>query len=420
MDLPRRAVVVGINEYQNPKRNLNGAVNDATEIHELLTKNGAFETNSRLLTDKNATAENIRAALSDLFWNTEDKCEVALFYFAGHGLRDHMNYGYLMPNDADFDAPFIKGIRIQEELKDLFLRTKLHQTAILILDCCYSGIAANVRGGSADTKDLESFHDALRLDSTGSGRFIWASAGADETAREQMQKHAVSGEEHFHGLFSYHLIEALRAGAGGHFGQIWLSPLKTHLEGVFRGGDPKSIPCFSDAGSDTSGIWLIRIPEVFKEHVDRRCSLIEDCLLSTKPIDLMSVIDIIDELETDKLVSAEQINKYLEDAQAAFDKQSGEWSYFWRLKKSTIHIATKGSAWHDVIDKVIPQFEIDVIRKLDAEQRGFTQVLDFIVANEDQSIIKYIRRSDRDKVEVSRIGSPSVRRPEPGSLEHAG
>ena len=423
----RRAVVVGINEYADKSRNLSGAVNDATEMHELLTKNGEFKSDSVLLTNENAKAERIRAAISDLFWKTEDKYEIALFYFAGHGLRDHMNYGYLMPHDADFKAPFIKGIRIQEELKDVFLRTRpdWHQTAILILDCCYSGIAA--RSGPGDAKDVESFHDALRLErSTGSGRFIWASAGADERAREQMQKHADGGPEHFHGVFSYNLIEALRAGAGGRHGQVWLIPLKTHLEGVFRKGDPNLVPRFSDAGSDTSGIWLIRDPQVYKNHVDRRSAQIVDMLAGKAPNDLMGAIDVTDELAIDRLVPTETIDQHLANIQAAFDEQRAEWSRLLRINKSRIYIETRDSPWHEIINKVIPKFEVNGIRELDAEQRGFiAQVLEYNVANDYQSIIQYIRTSDREgKVGVSRIGSRDVRgnpaAPEPGSAEHAG
>src|SRR5215831_12219967 len=113
----RRAVVIGIDKYSAaPKLDeLKGAVRDATEIHEILTRNKNFVVDPKhFLIDKRATADNIRAAISDIFWRTEEECEIALLYFAGHGLKDHLDYGYLLPHDCDHSAPFVKGIRIQE------------------------------------------------------------------------------------------------------------------------------------------------------------------------------------------------------------------------------------------------------------------------------------------------------------------
>src|SRR5262249_8949904 len=147
MDGARRAVVIGINDYENEKiEKLSGAVCDATEIHEILSRNGRFTIDDKhFLTDKRATSESIRRAISDLFWST-DGCDIALFYFSGHGKRDHFGHGYLLPHDAHHDAPFVRGIRIQE-LKQLFLHAPCKETCIMILDCCYSGIATQVERG---------------------------------------------------------------------------------------------------------------------------------------------------------------------------------------------------------------------------------------------------------------------------------
>src|SRR6266850_1322651 len=88
----KRAVVIGINEYADQKLNLLGAVNDAEEIRKLLRESDEFTIDTKhFLTNKNATSDNIRQAISDLLWKSEEKCDTALLYFAGHGRRDHLN-----------------------------------------------------------------------------------------------------------------------------------------------------------------------------------------------------------------------------------------------------------------------------------------------------------------------------------------
>jgi uncharacterized caspase-like protein len=228
----KRAVVIGIDDYAGAKiEKLSGAVLDATEVHQVLAENGGFEIKrEHFLTDTQATSESIRSAISDLFWKSEEREAIALFYFAGHGAHDYLDNGYLLPHDADVDAPFVKGISIQE-LKSLFLASKINTTAIMILDCCYSGIATRARRGLDKDEAIKKFGDVLRLQSSGSGQFILASAGANEKAREVEMTHA-DGSKHVHGKYSFHLIEALRGVAGDNSGQISLGEVIRHIDQV--------------------------------------------------------------------------------------------------------------------------------------------------------------------------------------------
>src|SRR5262245_31632972 len=127
----RRAVVVGIDEYEDrPKiTSLKGAVRDAEEVCKGLTEFGEFtvEKEHFLCSDK-AKAEAVRQAISDLFLRHE-ACELALFYFSGHGIEDGHGNVYLAPYDIKHDQPFVRGIRIQE-LKDVFLEAKNKEKAL--------------------------------------------------------------------------------------------------------------------------------------------------------------------------------------------------------------------------------------------------------------------------------------------------
>lgn len=96
----RRAVVVGINKYEDPavRPELRGAENDAREVFARLLKFGGFDIDKKkhLLLGSAATCENMRRAISDLFWK-KDPCDIAVFYFSGHGFLDDYGNGYLAP-----------------------------------------------------------------------------------------------------------------------------------------------------------------------------------------------------------------------------------------------------------------------------------------------------------------------------------
>ena len=308
----RRAGVIGVNEYEDEKiENLSGAVLDATEIRDILKANGNFTIdNDHFLTDKKATSEKIRRAISDLFWNTE-KCEIALFYFSGHGRRDHFEHGYLLPTDADHTAPFVKGIRIQE-LKELFLCTQPKKTGVMVLDCCYSGIATE-RGTPDEGDHIKGFHKELSIEGTGTGRFILASADADKTAREEEREHALSGEKHVHGLYSFHLIEGLRIGRRDQYGRVSLGALMQHLDDALQ-EEPKRRPQqYVGAGSGIHDIFLATIPEELQASRMRRYSQVENFLAKKTPMDLMVAIQILTELESHGL-GCEEIDLYLKCA----------------------------------------------------------------------------------------------------------
>jgi uncharacterized caspase-like protein len=72
MSLPRRAVVIGINKYQDDTiPELKGAINDAREMYARLVdlESGGFEiAEEHYLLDEKATFLAVRKAMSDLLW----------------------------------------------------------------------------------------------------------------------------------------------------------------------------------------------------------------------------------------------------------------------------------------------------------------------------------------------------------------
>jgi Caspase domain len=210
--LGRHAVIVGINKYEDANlEELRGAENDAQEVMERLK--GDDYAIDAFLKGSDATFLAVRDALSSLLYRI-DKQDLALFYFSGHGFVDGFDDGYIAPFDVSVGAPWVRGISMGE-IKELLRKAKNKDSVVVILDCCYSGKAADgSKSGAAKAPELaEQFKDvAEKL--AGSGRVIIASSGKDDKSRERDDLvHTATGEKHCHGVFTHRLLEGLDLGA---------------------------------------------------------------------------------------------------------------------------------------------------------------------------------------------------------------
>lgn len=128
----RRALIVGIDHYENTP--LQGCVNDASYITEVLAKNqdGSpnFSCKKLISTEEQITRARLRENLKELF---EHKSDVALFYFAGHGMIGKFG-GYLVTQDFKEND---EGVAMLDVLS-LANQSKIDEV-IIILDCCHSG-----------------------------------------------------------------------------------------------------------------------------------------------------------------------------------------------------------------------------------------------------------------------------------------
>lgn len=130
----RKAFVVGINDY--PTAALRGCVNDANAIAAILETHGDGAPNFdvRLMTSPSETVTRVslRKGIQDLF---AGHCDVALFYFSGHGLIKSTG-GYLVTTDA---ANYDEGVSMDDLLA--YANQSNAKDKIIILDCCHSGAA---------------------------------------------------------------------------------------------------------------------------------------------------------------------------------------------------------------------------------------------------------------------------------------
>jgi uncharacterized caspase-like protein len=148
--MSKRAVLIGINAYQDPNvSDLAGCVNDIERVTDVLTTHHGFDAGDiKQLVDPHNTRDEIFAALDELVDATEDG-DVALVYYSGHGSQapddsgDEDAAGYdetIVPSDSGRSDGFPVRDIIDDELNS-FVTALAAKTehATFIFDSCHSG-----------------------------------------------------------------------------------------------------------------------------------------------------------------------------------------------------------------------------------------------------------------------------------------
>ena len=195
------ALIIGIDKYQNVQ-NLNYAVKDAESIQEILVNTFDFpKDNVRLLTNEDATKQNILQAFSAITTKAENKDRV-LIYFAGHGdtydLPDGGEMGYLLPVDGNNDDLFLSSIAM-DDLKRISLMSKAKHLLYLV-DACYGGLLT-IGSRGLDSKTTSNYIDKITKNKS---RQIITAGGRGEQVIEK--------SEWGHSAFTLNLNRGLKDG----------------------------------------------------------------------------------------------------------------------------------------------------------------------------------------------------------------
>ena len=163
----RRALLVGIGAYENFSR-LAGAPNDARAMAAFLVGHGGFgDGDIRILTDSEATRDNILAAAQDWLVGGTSAGDEVVLYFSGHGFQqwDQDNDEAdgkdetLVPVDAYLDGDGrVRGMISDDEIGAL-LDDLTGRRVQVIIDACHSG--TSTRGVGVD--DSWRYAKTLRL-----------------------------------------------------------------------------------------------------------------------------------------------------------------------------------------------------------------------------------------------------------------
>lgn len=185
----RKALFVGINDY--PQSPLYGCVPDAENMHRLLVQHAKGDPNfeSHLVVSgagkQHISKKFLEGKLKQVFAKT---CDMALFYFSGHGTLIHNKFCLVAQDRYTIDFDW---------LTDLLNQSK-HKEILVILDCCFSGGAAEQAGESFSSSTLRE------------GVTILAATTSDDVAAERMGA----------GRFTSLLCRGLEGAAADLFGHV--------------------------------------------------------------------------------------------------------------------------------------------------------------------------------------------------------
>jgi len=172
------AVLVGVSKYQPPVTGLDYPSQDATEMRDIL-RTHTRAANLRLLVDEQATADNILAAMDDLFSRAKPEDSVVL-YFSGHG-----NVGYVFAHDGAL--PFSR-------MKPIFKKSKAKRK-LIFADACHTGAFRKPKSEAG----------AGRAAGPGDNVLLFLSSRDDQFSREDSLLK--------NGVFTHFLAAGLRGGA---------------------------------------------------------------------------------------------------------------------------------------------------------------------------------------------------------------
>jgi hypothetical protein len=140
----KRALLVGINDYPGAQNDLQGCVNDITNLYDVLLKYFDFaSTDVRMLSDKRASKRAIMDGLKSLCAGAQPG-DSLVFHYSGHGSQvrdmegDELADGLdeiICPWDFDWDGTYIK----DDDLAAQFAELKKGVSLEVILDSCHSG-----------------------------------------------------------------------------------------------------------------------------------------------------------------------------------------------------------------------------------------------------------------------------------------
>jgi len=220
----KRAVIVGIDQYQVNGLDLNGCVNDARDFYRIIKKYYGFKKKYvKVLLNSDATKDNILTELDNMIARTKNKQE-AVYYQSGHGAQMVDKNGdeidrldeVVIPHDyAGYNASTQQLVNVisDDEIANIFKNLRENAYLSMICDTCYSGGAARGVGnktlvtptGLLSTKDLDVSHFGVKDSHPASQRHVLLS-GCREGEYSQEFYHPKYG---YRGVLTYFVCRNL-------------------------------------------------------------------------------------------------------------------------------------------------------------------------------------------------------------------
>lgn len=289
------ALLVGVGDYTQPYfANLPATIRDAQSIAAILTDPvfcGYPSNNVQVITDKQATANNIRTSLKSLAKSVVPESTIFI-YFSGHGGRALENgiwNTYLCPREAipsDLAHTGIPGHEFSSLLEAIPA-----QKMLVVLDACHAG-------GSASPKTKEEivtwkaglsdeYYDML---TQGRGRVVIASSKEDQFSYVRPQ-----GD---FSLFTWYLKEAISGNASVRGdGMIHVLDVFHYVNEAVQAKEPRQTPILKVKDLDLN----------FPIAIDRGGKTATSSVM-TIPV----ITDIREQIVHDPIAGAKALSDYLE------------------------------------------------------------------------------------------------------------
>ncbi|MES1202920.1 MAG: caspase family protein, partial [Pseudomonadota bacterium] len=131
------AVMVGISDYPGTENDLPFTAEDARKLRETLAREGVLANDSVTLLDAQATRAAVRQAFQRVAAAAGPN-DLFLFFYSGHGGQERTQVSGTEPDGKNETIELYDGALVDDEMGQLF--NQVHaQTALLILDSCFSG-----------------------------------------------------------------------------------------------------------------------------------------------------------------------------------------------------------------------------------------------------------------------------------------
>jgi hypothetical protein len=131
------AVMVGISDYPGTGNDLPLTAEDARKLREALSRQGALAPQSVTLLDAQATRANLRQAFQQVAAAAGPN-DLFLFFYSGHGNQVRGRVSATEPDGKDETIELYDGTMTDDEVAAMFEQVRA-QTALLVLDSCFSG-----------------------------------------------------------------------------------------------------------------------------------------------------------------------------------------------------------------------------------------------------------------------------------------
>ncbi|MDP6342020.1 MAG: SUMF1/EgtB/PvdO family nonheme iron enzyme, partial [Alphaproteobacteria bacterium] len=222
------AVIIGNRNYQGDIPAVDYAHNDAEAMKRFVMEALGFRTGN-IIDLRDASQAELYTTFGNRDdpegrlwgWVREGRSDVVVFY-SGHGVPGQKDgRGYLLPVDADPETPEINGYPVDLLYENL---SRLPARSITVfLDACFSGDSA----GGTLCRGCSAIAVVPKLPKAAGKLTVLTAAGADQIASWDQ------GAEH--GLFTLHLLRALRGAADGKDhgngdGRVTLAEVKAYLD----------------------------------------------------------------------------------------------------------------------------------------------------------------------------------------------